>query len=82
VRLHDWADFAVWCSYKYLNGGPGAVAAAFVYVSARWRTPRLPQLAGWWNDPSTRFRMGPDFSPVASADRFAMSNPPISGSVR
>ncbi|MFZ4430778.1 MAG: kynureninase [Phycisphaerales bacterium] len=78
VRLHDWnADFAVWCSYKYLNGGPGAVAGAFVH-DRHVRDASLPQLAGWWgNDPSTRFRMGPDFTPVASADRFAMSNPPI-----
>jgi kynureninase len=78
VKLHDWnADFAVWCSYKYLNSGPGAVAGAYVH-ERHCRDASLPQLAGWWgNDPATRFKMGPDFTPVARADRFAMSNPPI-----
>ncbi|MEO5717824.1 MAG: kynureninase, partial [Chthoniobacterales bacterium] len=78
--LHDWkVDFAVWCSYKYLNSGPGAVAGA--YVHERHATNReLPRLAGWWgNDPKTRFRMQlePDFVPVPSADSWQLSNPPI-----
>jgi kynureninase len=78
LSLHDWnADFAVWCSYKYLNSGPGAVAGAYVH-ERHCRDVTLPQLAGWWgNDPSSRFEMKPDFVPVANADRFAMSNPPI-----
>ena len=80
VALHDWnVDFAVWCSYKYLNSGPGAVAGAFVHE--RHATNReLPRLAGWWgNDPATRFQMHllPEFIPVASADSWAVSNPPI-----
>ncbi|MGH8094952.1 MAG: kynureninase [Chthoniobacterales bacterium] len=80
LRLHDWnVDFAVWCSYKYLNSGPGAVAGAFVHE--RHATNRdLPRFAGWWgNDPATRFRMQlqPDFVPVASADSWQLSNPPI-----
>ena len=80
LRLHDWnVDFAVWCSYKYLNSGPGAVAGAFVHE--RHATNReLPRLAGWWgNDPATRFQMQliPEFVPVASADSWAVSNPPI-----
>lgn len=80
LALHDWnVDFAVWCSYKYLNAGPGAVAGAFVHE--RHATNReLPRLAGWWgNDPSTRFRMQlePDFVPVQSADSWQVSNPPI-----
>lgn len=80
LRLHDWnVDFAVWCSYKYLNSGPGAVAGAFVHE--RHATNRdLPRLAGWWgNDPATRFRMQlePDFIPVPSADSWQLSNPPI-----
>ena len=80
LALHDWkVDFAVWCSYKYLNSGPGAVAGAFVHE--RHATNRnLPRLAGWWgNDPATRFRMQlePEFIPVPSADSWAVSNPPI-----
>ncbi|HEV3410301.1 MAG TPA: hypothetical protein VG095_08395, partial [Chthoniobacterales bacterium] len=79
-RLHEWnVDVAVWCSYKYLNSGPGAVAGAFVHE--RHATNReLPRLAGWWgNDPATRFQMHlqPEFVPVASADSWAVSNPPI-----
>ncbi|HEV2096418.1 MAG TPA: kynureninase, partial [Chthoniobacterales bacterium] len=78
--LHEWnVDFAVWCSYKYLNAGPGAAAGAFVHE--RHATNReLPRLAGWWgNDPATRFRMQlePEFVPVRSADAWAVSNPPI-----
>lgn len=78
LRLHDWnADFAVWCSYKYLNSGPGAVAGAFVH-ERHCANRALPQLAGWWgNDPLTRFHMQPGFVPVERADRWALSNPPI-----
>jgi kynureninase len=80
LELHDWnVDFAVWCSYKYLNAGPGAVAGAFVHE--RHATNRdLPRLAGWFgNDPNTRFRMHlePEFIPVPSADGWQVSNPPI-----
>jgi kynureninase len=80
VAMHDWnVDFAVWCSYKYLNAGPGAVAGAFVHE--RHATNRkLPRLAGWFgNDPATRFRLHlePEFIPVASADAWQISNPPI-----
>ncbi|CAN5515120.1 kynureninase [soil metagenome] len=80
LQLHDWnVDFAVWCSYKYLNSGPGAVGGAFVHE--RHATNRtLPRFAGWWgNDPATRFRMHlePEFVPVPSADSWALSNPPI-----
>ena len=80
LALHDWnVDFAVWCSYKYLNAGPGAVAGAFVHQ--RHATNReLPRLAGWFgNDPATRFRLHlePEFIPVPSADGWQISNPPI-----
>jgi kynureninase len=80
LSLHDWnVDFAVWCSYKYLNAGPGAVAGAFVHQRHATNT-NLPRLAGWFgNDPNTRFRMHlePEFIPVASADGWQISNPPI-----
>src|SRR5216117_2466065 len=80
LSLHDWnVDFAVWCSYKYLNSGPGAVAGAFVHERHATNT-KLPRLAGWFgNDPNTRFRLHlePEFIPVASADGWQISNPPI-----
>jgi kynureninase len=80
LSLHDWnVDFAVWCSYKYLNAGPGAVAGAFVHERHAANT-KLPRLAGWFgNDPNTRFRMHlePEFIPVPSADGWQISNPPI-----
>src|SRR6059058_1288891 len=80
LSLHDWnVDFAVWCSYKYLNAGPGAVAGAFVRERHATNT-NLPRLAGWFgNDPNTRFRLHlePEFIPVPSADGWQISNPPI-----
>jgi len=78
LALHDLgADFAAWCSYKFLNGGPGAVGGAFVHERHVARGD-LAQFAGWWgNSPEGRFKMGPTFTPVASADRFQLSNPPI-----
>jgi kynureninase len=80
VRLHDWgADFAVWCTYKYLCGGPGAVGGCFVH-EAHGRETDLPRLAGWWgNDPATRFRMQlePEFRARAGADGWQVSNPSV-----
>ena len=80
LLLHDWnVDFAVWCSYKYLNAGPGAIAGAFVHERHVTNT-KLPRLAGWFgNDPNTRFRLHlePEFIPVPSADGWQISNPPI-----
>jgi len=84
-EMKDWADLALgghfrvsnWCSYKYLNGGPGAVGGCFVHET-HGRDLSLPRLAGWWgNDPATRFRMDPEFVPRAGADGWQVSNPPI-----
>lgn len=84
LRLHEWGpDFAVWCSYKYLNSGPGAVAGAFVHerhtaLASAAERAALPRLEGWWgNDPDARFVMGEEFVPVGSADAWQVSNPPI-----
>jgi kynureninase len=80
LRLHDWrVDFAVWCSYKYLNGGPGAVGGCYVREN-HGNNPGMPRLAGWWgNDPTTRFRMDSEreFVPRPGADGWQVSNPPI-----
>ncbi|MCE2652908.1 MAG: kynureninase [Planctomycetaceae bacterium] len=78
LKLHEWGvDFAAWCSYKYLNAGPGAVAGAFVHEEHAKRLD-LPRFAGWWgNDPETRFRMGPQFVARQGADGWQLSNPPI-----
>lgn len=78
LNLHKWnVDFAVWCSYKYLNSGPGGVSGCFVHQHHA-ENFELPRLAGWWgNDPTTRFEMGKDFIPKEGADGWQLSNAPI-----
>jgi kynureninase len=78
LKLHEWGpDFAVWCSYKYLNGGPGCVAGCFVH-ERHAQARSLPRLAGWWgHDEGSRFEMAPDFQPISGADGWQLSNPSI-----
>jgi kynureninase len=78
LRLHEWnVDWAAWCTYKYLNSGPGAVAGCFVH-ERHLANRALPKLAGWWGtQPATRFAMRPVLDPVDSADSWQLSNPPI-----
>ncbi|AOA63176.1 Kynureninase [Komagataella phaffii CBS 7435] len=87
VRLHDWdVDFACWCSYKYLNSGPGGIAG--VFINERWTDQKFhskssplnyfPRLAGWWgNNASARFSMKEVFDPIPSALGFRQSNPSV-----
>jgi kynureninase len=78
LSLHDWdVDFAAWCSYKYLNSGPGALAGVFVH-ERHLGDPELPRFEGWWStEQATRFEMTPESRPPATADAWQISNPPI-----
>ena len=77
LKLHDWnADFACWCSYKYLNSGPGAVSGAFIHE--RFASDKnFPRFAGWWgNNKQTRFKMEKEFDAIATAEGWQLSTPP------
>lgn len=83
LQLHDWnVDFACWCSYKYLNSGPGAVSGVFIH-ERHVRTPSgdgtaMRRLEGWWgHDAESRFKMDPEFVPMPSAEAWQMSNAPV-----
>lgn len=78
MRLHDWkVDFAVWCSYKYLNSGPGGVSGTYIHEKHA-RNTKLPRMAGWWgNDPDTRFLMKSKFKAKPTAEGWQLSNAQI-----
>lgn len=78
MQLHDWnVDFACWCSYKYLNSGPGGVGGAYVHEQ-HGNNPKMFRLAGWWgNDEQTRFKMQKGFIPQKGAASWQMSNAPV-----
>ena len=78
MNLHEWGvDFAVWCSYKYLNGGPGAIAGCFVHEK-HVTDNKIPKFLGWWGqDKETRFLMEHEFKPIPTVESWQLSNPPI-----
>ncbi len=78
LQLHDWnVDFAVWCSYKYLNSGPGGIGGCFVHEKYA-KNNTLPRFAGWWgNNKQERFLMQSDFNAIEGAEGWQLSNPPI-----
>ncbi len=78
LHLHDWnVDFACWCSYKYLNSGPGGVAGAFIHQK-HIADKNLPRFAGWWgHEKAVRFKMEKGFKPIATAEGWQLSNAPV-----
>jgi kynureninase len=78
LELHDWGvDFAAWCSYKYLNSGPGSVSGVFIH-SKHHGLKDIPRFEGWWgHNKKDRFKMGPEFDPIPTAEAWQLSNAPI-----
>jgi kynureninase len=78
LQLNQWkVDFAVWCTYKYLNSGPGGIAGAFVHEKHH-TSDKLHRFEGWWGqNKKTRFKMGPDFDAIPTVEAWQLSNPPI-----
>ena len=78
LHMHDWdVDFACWCSYKYLNSGPGNIAGAYIHERFIADTS-LPRMAGWWGyDKESRFKMEKNFKPIPTAEGWQLSNSPI-----
>lgn len=78
LRLSDWeVDFAAWCSYKYMNSGPGSASGVFINKKYHGRTD-IPRFEGWWGTTKeTRFQMEPEFDPIPTADAWQLSNPPV-----
>ncbi len=77
LQLHDWgADFACWCTYKYMNSGPGAIGGVFIHE--RNHNKELPRFAGWWGyDKATRFKMEKGFNPMPGAEGWQLSTPAL-----
>lgn len=78
LNLHDWdVDFAAWCSYKYMNSGPGNASGIFINEK-HLNNPDIPRFEGWWGTKKeTRFQMKPQFEPMENADAWQLSNPPV-----
>ncbi len=78
LHLHDWdVDFAAWCSYKYMNSGPGNASGCYIHERFH-KDPDIPRFEGWWGTPKeTRFLMKSEFEPIPTAEAWQLSNPPV-----
>lgn len=78
LELHNWdVDFAAWCSYKYMNSGPGNASGVFIHEKHLGNSD-IPRFEGWWGTrKENRFLMNPEFDPIPTADAWQLSNPPI-----